>query len=101
MQSLVRPIARRSFLATGGSGAVPTPLTIFVTSNPNVSILCSPVSRILAAICTPPATLAVGATTNVSWLGARRAFSATQPATSSVGAARVSSTSTPRAADSA
>src|SRR5438094_347987 len=58
MQSLVRPIARRSFLATGASGAVPTPLTIFVTSKPSVSILCSPVSRMRAAIWTPPARLA-------------------------------------------
>ena len=43
----------------------------------------------------------MGATTNVSWLGVRRAFSATQVATASVGATRVSSTSTPRAAVSA
>src|SRR5256885_12307436 len=38
-------------------------LTIFRRSKPSVSILCSPVSRIRAAICTPPARLAVGATT--------------------------------------
>ena len=38
-----------------------------------------------AEIWTPPARLAVGATTKVSWTGWSRAFSATQAATSSVG----------------
>ena len=60
-------MARRSFLATGGIGAVPMPLTIRRTSKPSVSILWRPVSRMRAAIWTPPARLAVGATTKVSW----------------------------------
>ena len=77
------------------------PLTTLVTSKPRVSILCSPVSSMRAAICTPPARLAVGATTNVSCDGASPAFCPTQAATASVGAARVSSTSTPRSARSA
>ena len=42
------------------------PLTTRRTSKPSVSILCRPVSRIRAEICTPPARLAVGATTKVS-----------------------------------
>src|SRR6059058_3890169 len=42
-----------------------------VTSKPSVSILCKPVSRIRAAICTPPARLAVGAAMNVSAAGGR------------------------------
>ena len=59
-------MARRSFLATGGSGAVPIALTTRRTSKPSVSILWSPVSMIRAEIWTPPARLAVGATTKVS-----------------------------------
>ena len=76
-------MARRSFLATGGIGAVPMPLTIRRTSKPSVSILWRPVSRMRAAIWTPPARLAVGATTNVSWAGCSRAFWATHATTAS------------------
>ena len=46
-------------------------LTTRLTSNPRVSILWSPVSMIRAEIWTPPAMLAVGATTKVSWSGWR------------------------------
>ena len=93
-------MARRSFLATGGIGAVPMPLTTRRTSKPSVSILCRPVSRIRAEIWTPPARLAVGATTKVSCDGWSRAFSATHAATSSFGSVRPSSTSTPCSASS-
>ncbi len=70
MQSFVRPIARTSLFATGGSGAKPTALTTFERSKCSCSILCIAVSTTRAAICTPPAMLAVGATRKVSWLGA-------------------------------
>ena len=53
---------------------------------------------IRAEIWTPPAMLAVGATTKVSWSGSSPAFSATHAATSSVGSVRPSSTSTPSSA---
>jgi hypothetical protein len=98
---LVRPIARRSFFAGGGSGAVPDALTTRRTSNPSVSILWSPVSTARATTCTPPARLAVGATAKVSPAVLTPAFFATQSATSSVGSVRVSSTSTPRGMSSA
>jgi hypothetical protein len=51
-----------------------------------------------AAICTPPAMLAVGATMNVMAAGESPAFSLTQVATASSGNVRPSSTSTPRLA---
>ena len=88
MQSFVRPIARRSFFATGGIGAVPIACVTSLTSKPRASILCRPVSRMRETIWTPPAALAVGATMNVSADGARPARSPTQRATSSVGSVR-------------
>ena len=64
--SLVRPIAARSSAATGGSGAVPWAETIRERSNLSSASLCKAVSTERATICTPPARLAVGATSSVT-----------------------------------
>src|SRR5688500_5392794 len=61
MASLVRPIAAMSSPATGGSGQLPKPATTRPTSKSSSWSLCSAVSTTRAAICTLPATLAVGA----------------------------------------
>ena len=63
---MVRPIAARSSAATGGRGAVPWAETIRVRSNLSSASLCRAVSTDRATTCTPPARLAVGATSSVT-----------------------------------
>ena len=72
--------------ATGGSGQLPKPATTRRTSKSSSWSLCSAVSTTRAAICTPPATLAVGAISSVSAEGGTPARSATKSATSAGGA---------------
>ena len=69
MQSFVHPMPRMSFLATGAIGQIPAPLRTLLRSKPSSMSLWSAVSTDRAAICTQPATLAVGAIKSVRAVG--------------------------------